>query len=93
VKTCAITEFLSWKYILYWWSKLLDEYQNKQVYRGVFVERLTQTWAAQQSATKFITTIVVTLVATKAAAKLDLSFNEPASIFLQKFFVHNAAMG
>jgi hypothetical protein len=44
-----------------------------------FDERLSQTYARLQSATKFIAMIVNNLVTSKAAAKLQLLFNKSFS--------------
>ncbi len=44
--------------------------------RGKFVERLSQTEAAQQSVTRLITLITMNMVTLRAAAKLDLLFNK-----------------
>ncbi len=44
-----------------------------------FLNNKSLTQAAQQSVTKFTTTIVMNLVIPKAAAKLELLFNKPTS--------------
>jgi hypothetical protein len=53
--------------------------------RGGFVERLSQSKAAQQNVTKIITLIFINLVTSKAGAKRELLFNKPYSVlFCQK---------
>jgi len=47
--------------------------------RGQFVQYKAQTWAPQQSVSKFMEKFVAKLVTLKAANKLELLFNTPVS--------------
>ncbi len=58
-----------------------DNWQFLEHSWGGFVEHLSKTCAAQQSVTKIIYLIFINLVTPKAAAKRELLFNKPASVF------------
>jgi hypothetical protein len=51
-------------------------------FRGGFVEHISQTQVTQQSVTKMKYLLFINLVATKARAKHEPLFNEPASSLL-----------